>query len=68
MSNDHPEVEVVSLYERTVTLRDGTVLPITEFLDVFGEDCEPIDAVVCIAGTDEFGWLDIEIFPPETVH
>ena len=64
----HPDVEVISLNERTVTLRDGTVLPITDFLDIYGDDCEPADAVVCIAGTDEYGWLDVEIFPPETVH
>lgn len=68
MSDEWPEVEVVSLDKRTVTLRDGTVLPITDFFDVFGEECEPIDAVACVAGTDDFGWLDVEIFPPETVH
>lgn len=68
MDDDFPEIKVVSLDQRTVTLADGTVLPATDFIDKFGDDCEPIDAVVCIAGSDDFGWMQVDILPLATVH
>jgi len=54
----------------TVLLSDGTVLPITNYFDEWGEDCEPEDAVTCVAGTDAFGWLSIDLteFDWPTVH
>lgn len=64
-----PTVDLVDLDSRTVLLGDGTILPITDFLDGEGDDCEPREAVFCIAGTDGYGWLDIEIFPRKvTLH
>ena len=63
-----PVVSVVDLKTLTVTMGDGTVLPITNLFDSDGEDCEPDDAVAIVAGTDDYGWLDIAISEKETVH
>lgn len=58
-------IELIDLDTRRVVLTDGTILPITDFFDEDGDDCEPEEAVTCVAGTDEFGWLDIEILPED---
>lgn len=47
---------------RQVLLDDGTMIPITNFFDEFGDDCEPDDALVVVAGNDGFGYLTIELF------
>ena len=62
------DIEFVDLTSLTVTLASGVVLPITDMFDDEGEDCEPSEAVMVVAGTDEFGWIDVEVGPHETVH
>jgi hypothetical protein len=42
-----------------VLLEDGGTVPITEWLDCDGDECEPCDAVTCVAGSDDFGWIVI---------
>lgn len=44
-----------------VLLEDGETVPITEWLDCDGDECGPEDAVCCVAGTDAFGWIVIEL-------
>lgn len=47
------------------------IVPITNWLDVFGEECDPDDAVSCVAGPDESGYwyaIDLTQFPAATVH
>lgn len=53
-----------------VLLTDGTELPITDFFDLDGDECAPENAVSCVAGSDEYGWLSIDLsdFERKTVH
>jgi hypothetical protein len=43
-----------------VVMGDDTVIPITNFIDFDGEDCDPDDAYALVAGDEDFGWLTIE--------
>lgn len=47
-----------------VMVEDDLVLPVTVWLNPVGEECGPNEAIYCVAGTDEFGWLTIEIHEP----
>lgn len=47
-----------------VMVENDLVLPVTMWLDPAGEECVPGEAKFCVAGTDEFGWLTIEINEP----
>lgn len=47
-----------------VLLNSNTLLPVASWWDEDGDPCERDDAVYCVAGTDEFGWLTIELAPP----
>jgi hypothetical protein len=62
------EVDVVMIDERQVLMCSGTLLPVTNWFDDDGDECEPDDAVTCVAGDDERGWYSIEILPADTVH
>lgn len=45
-----------------VIMEDGQELPITDAFDDNGEDCEPGDAVSCVAGPDRDGmWVSIDL-------
>lgn len=55
------DVEFLSTGAGFVLLDDGTQLPITDYFDADGDDCEPARATVCVAGTDDFGWLTIDL-------
>lgn len=64
MDDDAADLDVdrISLDGRFVVMSDGAILPISNFYDDDGDECEPVDAVVCVAGTDAAGWYTIEIF------
>lgn len=67
--NARPNVETVMLEAGYVVLEGGLVLPILDYLDDDGEDCEPDDAVTCVAGNAEYGWITVMVFAePVTVH
>lgn len=70
--SDDWRFEWIDTRNNRVLLTDGTELPIAGYMDVYGNDCDPSDAVVIVAGTDEYGWLTIEIdwddMEPVTVH
>lgn len=63
-----PVVECIDLSTLTVIMSDGMVLPITDLFDKYGDDCEPDDAVAIVAGSEAYGWLDIEIVEKRTLH
>lgn len=66
---DEPEIDRVSIDGRFVVMSDGAILPITNFFDDDGDECEPGEATTVIAGTDEYGWLTIELFDEAgTIH
>lgn len=54
-------VAMINVSQGWVVLGDGTTLPITDYFDGTGDDCDPEEATVIVAGTDAFGWLTIEI-------
>lgn len=65
-----PEISYVDLDGGVVCLIDGQTAPITNLLDVWGDDCEPENAVVIVAGPFAGGWLsiDLEFYTPRTLH
>lgn len=67
-----PRVEAVGLVSRTVLLECGIVIPIVEFYDADGDEILPedyADAVYVVAGTEEFGWLQVTLAEEQdTVH
>lgn len=63
-----PEVACVNASKRIAVLEDGEALPITEFFGCGGDECEPDDAVSCVAGPTKAGtWLCIDLDAMEEV-
>lgn len=63
-------VDLVNLDKRFVVLSTGRILPITNFRDEDGDDCDVEDAAFVFAGTAQSGCLIIHMatFEGETVH
>lgn len=61
-----PDTEVIAVNRgrQVALLEDGTVIPITNWLDQDGEECPPSAAMVCIAGSEAMGFwvIDLEHF------
>lgn len=54
------DVEAINTTDGFALLENGEALPITDWLDEYGDDCEPEHAVVCVAGPDASGqWYSI---------
>jgi len=62
MENEEATVVAINCVSRQVLLEDGTMIPITNFFDEDGDDCDPDDAIVIVAGREGFGYLTIELF------
>ena len=57
-----PRIEVINLDTRSVILTDGTLLPIVEMVDEFGDETdEPEEAMAIVAGREESFFMSIEI-------
>ena len=67
MKND---VLLVNRSQRTAVLTDNSVVPVTHWFDTRGQDCDPEDAVACVAGAEGAGWFSIDLvqFCYATVH
>lgn len=65
-----PAIELISMDGCYVLLEGGTILPVTNWFDDNGDECEPDDAVSCVAGRDGYGWLSIDLgeFTGNEVH
>jgi len=62
-----PFVVAVKRPTREALLSDNTIVPITNLVDVDGEDTDDIhEAVAFVAGSDGVGWFsgDLDDFPP----
>lgn len=59
--DNYVDLEAINIHGRFVMTTKIEFLPIVAFYDENGEDCEPEDAVTCVAGDDEFGWLTIKL-------
>lgn len=56
------EVAMVNVSLRLALMEDGQKLPITDAFDDDGDECEPEDAVACVAGPDRDGmWVCIDL-------
>lgn len=40
---------------------NDVIMPITSWFDDEGEDCDPDDAIVCVAGSEGLGWVTITL-------
>lgn len=58
------DVELVDLVEGYVLAEGSQILPITNYYDDCGDECDPEDAVAVVAGNDDYGWLSIELAGP----
>lgn len=65
LTPDNPDttdpVTAVNLGSGMILLSDGTVLPITNYIDADGDDCAKEAAIVCVAGNDEHGWYALNL-------
>lgn len=64
-------VASINRTESIVLLCDGGSVDITHWFDCFGDECEPDDAISCVAGPDPAGlWysIDLSFFNPVTIH
>ena len=51
----------VDFDSRTATALDG-VFPVVSWFDADGDECEPEDALACVAGPDNDGlWMTIDL-------
>ena len=62
------EVACVNCEKRVAITEDGQELPVTNLFDSDGDECEPDEAVACVAGPDKDGlWLSIDLTVMEKV-
>lgn len=56
------EVAMINVTQGVALTEDGQILPITNSYDEDGDDCDPAEAVACVAGPDKDGlWLSIDL-------
>ena len=56
------EVTCIHRGRSEAILEDGQVLPVTQYCDSFGEECDGPEAVSCVAGPDKDGlWVSIDL-------
>lgn len=56
------EVAMINVTLGIAIMEDGQELPITNSFDDDGDDCEPSEAVACVAGPDRNGmWVTIDL-------
>lgn len=61
-------IEISSVKGDIAYTEDGQALPVTNWFDEWGEDCDADDAVTCVAGPDKDGlWLTIDFRQMEQV-
>jgi len=62
MGNMSVEVAMVNVTLGIAIMEDGQELPITNAFDDDGDDCDPAEAVSCVAGPDRDGmWVSIDL-------
>lgn len=70
MKDDDVDVLAINRTRRIAILNCDCQIPVTEWFDAEGKDCDPEDAIVCVCGDDAHGWftVDLEEFKTVTVH
>ena len=64
------DVMAVHRGQRVALMDCGCQIPVTDWYDNKGNDCEPKDAIVCACGDDDHGWftVDLQALKTVTVH
>ena len=65
------DVDAVNRTDAIAILSSGGAIPITNWLDASGDECEADDAMVAVAGPDADGrWFSIDLsnFEPSLLH
>lgn len=55
------DIEAVNRAQAIALLSDGTTLPVTNWFDSWGDECEPQEAVSCVAGQEGSDWWSIDL-------
>jgi len=65
-----PDVMAVHRGQRVALMDCGCQIPVTDWFDATGQDCNPADAIVCVCGDDAHGWftVDLQALKTVTVH
>jgi hypothetical protein len=65
-----PFVLFVNRSRGVALLSTGHMVPVTHWFDRMGSDCDPMDAVACVAGSDATKWFSIDLLnhTPMKVH
>lgn len=50
------QIEALNVAEAIFLAADGCSYPITNWVDAEGDECEPEDAVTCVAGASDRWW------------
>ena len=61
------QLESVSLRDRIAIMDDGSMCPITNMLDEFGDECEPDECVCIIVHESQDRWIVYELDQMEFV-
>lgn len=56
-----PEILYINLDHAFVVTSDDAIVPVTNFFDYWGEECDPGDAECVVAGPYDNQWLSFEI-------
>lgn len=67
---DFREVIAVNRTRSIAMLEDNMQIPVVHWFDEDGDDCEPPEAKVCVAGSEELGWwvVDLSLYQERVVH
>jgi hypothetical protein len=60
-------VEAINRAGRIALISDGRCVPATNWFDITGEECEPEDAVSCVAGEGD-DWFSVLLSEYETAR
>lgn len=65
-----PEVMLIHRKRAMALLEGGDMVPVTNWFDASGRECDPVLAVTCVCGDPEVGWyvIDLRCFEYPTVH
>ena len=70
--NDEREVNVtfINRAQNFALLDTGFIVPVIHWFNTDGDDCNSKEAVVCVCGSEQFGWfiIDLTTFDYMTVH
>lgn len=61
MDDDQPDVVSVNRQSGLVIFDNGEAFEVTHWIDEFGEECDPEDAVMAVSPAPNGLWADIDL-------